>query len=59
MFAKPNPKSEFEGEFETFMPQQSEIRIVSNKNKECAYYWVGFSNCRKDVIFQGQNPGSE
>ena len=43
MFTKPNPKGEFEEEFKTFVPKESEIRIVTNKNRECAYYWVGMS----------------
>jgi hypothetical protein len=43
MFTRPNPKGEFEEEFTTFVPKESEIRIVTNKNRECAYYWVGMS----------------
>lgn len=55
MFVKPDPLAEFEGNVKTFMPTEQELRMVTNRNKECLYYWIGLSNCRKEVIMHTKN----
>ena len=54
MFVKPDPLAEFEGNVKTFMPTEQELRMVTNRNKECLYYWIGkllFLNIQKNLNF--------
>ncbi len=47
---RPLPDAEFEGEFETIHPSEPEVRIVANRNNECAYYYLGIEQCRRRIL---------
>ncbi len=44
----PRENSEFEDEYNTFVPKEGEIRIIANRNQECEYYFKGIDHCRNE-----------
>ena len=42
--------AEFEKTYKPIVPSEGEIRLVANKNQECAYYYTGLSMCRNRVV---------
>ena len=59
MFLKPDPKGEFEDSYLPVVPTEQEVRMVTNKNKECLYWWVGLGNCRKDILLYNKTHGAD
>ena len=46
----PRIDGEFEGEFDTYVPKEGEVRILANRNQECEYYYAGIEDCRKNQL---------
>ena len=44
----PREKCEFEDEFDTYVVNEGEIRIIANRNNECEYYYKGIDHCRNE-----------
>ena len=42
----PRKDSEFEDEYDTYVPNEGEIRIIANRNNQCDYYYKGIAQCR-------------
>lgn len=46
---KPRENSEFEDEYDTYVPKEGELRILANRNASCQYYFKGMAHCRDKV----------
>ena len=42
--------SEFEDEYDGYLLQEGEVRIIANRNNQCDYYYKGIGNCRDQAI---------
>lgn len=58
MFLKPQENSEFELEYKSFVPSEGEVRIVANRNTQCAYYYAGIEQCRRRMLKLAGDPGN-
>ena len=55
----PKKNSLFDDEYTTYVPSEGEVRIVANRNKQCAYYFLGIDQCRKRMLKLAGDPSNE